>query len=72
MESILNKHIEMVPNMWTGEEVPTISYDHIYVASPGDWAEYQVIEIPPAEFESMGLQASKSQGELLVIPGAKR
>ena len=25
-----------------------------------------------AEFESMGLQASKSQGELLVIPGAKR
>ena len=57
-ESILNKHIEMVPNMWTGEEVPTISYDHIYVASPGDWGEYQIVEIPPVEFEAMGAPAN--------------
>ncbi len=58
MEGILNKHIEMVPNMWTGEEVPTVAYDHIYVASPGDMATYQVVEVPPTEFEAMGAPAN--------------
>ncbi|MBR0426279.1 MAG: glycoside hydrolase family 3 C-terminal domain-containing protein [Clostridia bacterium] len=57
-EKILNKHIEMVPNMWTGEEVPTVAYDHIYVASPGDMREYQVVEVPPTEFEAMGAPAN--------------
>ncbi len=58
MNGILNKHIEMVPNMWTGEEVPTVAYDHIYVASPGDMREYQIVEVPPTEFESMGAPAN--------------
>lgn len=58
MNGILNKHIEMVPNMWTGEEVPTIAYDHIYVASPGDMREYQVVEVPPTEFEALGAPAN--------------
>ena len=58
VEGILNKHIEMVTNMWTGEEIPTIAYDHIYVASPGDMREYQVVEVPPTEFESFGAPAN--------------
>lgn len=57
-EGILNKHIEMVPNMWTGEEVPTVAYDHIYVASPGDMVNYQIAEVPPTEFEAMGAPAN--------------
>ena len=50
-DKILNKHIEMVPNMWTGEEIPTIAYDNIYVASPGDMVPYQVMEINPTEID---------------------
>ena len=57
LEGILNKHIEMVPNMWTGEEVPTVAYDNIYVAAPGDFAPYQVVEIPPEQFTSYGAPA---------------
>lgn len=54
MEKILNKHIEMVPNMWTGVEVPTVAYDNIYVASPGDMVNYQIVEIAPDHFAEMG------------------
>ncbi len=61
-ESILNKHIEMVANMWTGEEVPTVAYDHIYVASPGDWGEYQVVEVPPTEYTAMGASSDWKSG----------
>ena len=57
LEGILNKHIEMVPNMWTGEEVPTVAYDNIYVAAPGDFAPYQVVEVPPEQFTSYGAPA---------------
>lgn len=57
LEGILNKHIEMVANMWTGEEVPTVAYDNIYVAAPGDFASYQVVEIPPALFTDYGAPA---------------
>ena len=57
LNGILNKHIEMVPNMWTGEEVPTVAYDNIYVAAPGDFAPYQVVEIPPEMFPQFGAPA---------------
>lgn len=58
LNGILNKHIEMVPNMWTGEEVPTVAYDNIYVASPGDMAEYQIVEIRPELFTQYGAPAN--------------
>lgn len=54
LEKVLNKHIEMVPNMWTGEEEKTIAYDIIYNAAPGDMADYQIVEVPPTEFEKLG------------------
>ena len=57
LNGILNKHIEMVPNMWTGEEVPTVAYDNIYVASPGDMADYQIVEITPDRFTEFGAPA---------------
>ena len=57
LNGILNKHIEMVPNMWTGEEVPTVAYDNIYVSSPGDMADYQVVEITPDRFTEYGAPA---------------
>lgn len=57
LDGILNKHIEMVPNMWTGEEVPTVAYDNIYVAAPGDFAPYQIVEIPPELFTDYGAPA---------------
>ena len=58
LEGILNKHIEMVPNMWTGEEVPTVAYDNIYVASPGDFAPYQIVEVTPDRFTEFGAPAN--------------
>ncbi len=57
LNKILNKHIEEVPNRWTGELEKTVAYDHIYVASPGDMAEYQIAEVPPTEFEALGAPA---------------
>ena len=57
LEGVLNKHIEMVPNMWTGEEVPTVAYDNIYVASPGDFANYQIVEITPDRYTEFGAPA---------------
>ena len=50
MTNILNKHIEDVPNRWTGELVPTITYDVIYNASPGDMADFQIVEVPADRF----------------------
>ena len=57
MTGILNKHIEQVPNMWTGELVDTVAYDNIYVAAPGDMTSYQVVEVPPTMFEEKGAPA---------------
>ena len=56
-KKILNEHIDQVPNPWTGEMVDTIAYDNIYVAAPGDMTEYQIVEVPPTLFESMGAPA---------------
>lgn len=58
LEKILNKHIEMVPNPWTGEEVPTAMFDHMYVSAPGDMTEYQIAEVPPTEYEALGVPAN--------------
>lgn len=55
---ILNKHIEQVPNMWTGELQDQTVYDHIYVSSPGDMTEYQIYEVPPTEYEALGAPAN--------------
>ena len=57
MTNILNKHIEMVPNRWTGVEVPTVAYDNIYVSAPGDMVDYKIVEVTPDRFEAMGAPA---------------
>lgn len=58
MEKILNKHVEMVPNRWTGELQEAVAYDNMYVSAPGDMVEYRVVEVDPARFESMGVPAN--------------
>lgn len=58
LNTIINMHTEMRPNRWTGKEVPTMVYDHMYVSAPGDWTTYQIAEVPPAEFEALGVPAN--------------
>ena len=58
LTNIINMHTEMRANRWTGKEVPTTVYDHMYVSAPGDWATYQIAEVPPAEFEALGVPAN--------------
>ncbi len=57
LNNLLNKHTEMVPNRWTGELQESVAYDNIYVASPGDMAQYQIVEIAPELFEEKGAPA---------------
>ncbi|MBR2287046.1 MAG: glycoside hydrolase family 3 C-terminal domain-containing protein [Clostridia bacterium] len=57
MEKILNKHIEQLPNAWTGELVDTVAYDNIYVTSPGDFVDYTIVEVAPDRFEELGAPA---------------
>ncbi len=56
-EKILNKQTVMVENRWTGQLTPSVGYDNIYVASPGDMAQYQVVEVPPTLYEEKGAPA---------------
>lgn len=58
MTNIINMHTEMRANRWTGKEVPSTVYDHMYVSAPGDWTTYQIAEVPPAEFEALGVPAN--------------
>lgn len=58
MTNIINMHTEMRANRWTGKEVPTTVYDHMYVSAPGDWTTYQIAEVPPTEFETLGVPAN--------------
>ena len=58
LTNIINLHTEMRANRWTGKEVPTTVYDHMYVSAPGDWTTYQIAEVPPAEFEALGVPAN--------------
>ncbi len=58
MTNIINMHTEMRANRWTGKEVSTTVYDHMYVSAPGDWTTYQIAEVPPAEFETLGVPAN--------------
>ena len=58
MTNIINMHTEMRANRWTGKEVPTTVYDYMYVSAPGDWTTYQIAEVPPAEFETLGVPAN--------------
>lgn len=58
MTNIINMHTEMRANRWTGKEVPTTVYDHMYVSAPGDWTTYQIAEVPPVEFEALGVPAN--------------
>lgn len=58
MTNIINMHTEMRANRWTGKEVSTTVYDHMYVSAPGDWTTYQIAEVPPAEFEALGVPAN--------------
>lgn len=58
LNTIINMRTEMRPNRWTGKEVPTTVYDHMYVSAPGDWTTYQIAEVPPAEFEALGVPAN--------------
>ena len=57
LNGILNKHTEEAANPWTGEMETQVAYDNIYVAAPGDMAEYQIVEVPPEQFASMGAPA---------------
>ena len=57
LTNIINMHTEMRANRWTGKEVPTTVYDHMYVSAPGDWT-YQIAEVPPTEFEALGVPAN--------------
>ena len=57
LNTIINMHTEMRANRWTGKEVPTTVYDHMYVSAPGDWTTYQIAEVPPTEFEALGVPA---------------
>ena len=62
LNGILNKHTEEVPNMWTGEMETHVAYDNIYVASPGDMAQYQIVEVRPERYTEFGAPADwKSQ-----------
>lgn len=45
LTNIINMHTEMRANRWTGKEVPTTVYDHMYVSAPGDWTTYQIAEV---------------------------
>lgn len=58
LTNIINMHTEMRANRWTGKEVPTTVYDHMYVSAPGDWTTYQIAEVPPREFEALGVPAN--------------
>lgn len=58
LTNIINMHTEMRANRWTGKEVPTTVYDHMYVSAPGDWTTYQLAEVPPTEFEALGVPAN--------------
>lgn len=58
LTNIINMHTEMSANRWTGKEVPTTVYDHMYVSAPGDWTTYQIAEVPPTEFEALGVPAN--------------
>lgn len=58
LTNIINMHTEMRANRWTGKEVPTTVYDHMYVSAPGDWTTYQIAEVPPAEFAALGVPAN--------------
>ena len=58
IKNILNAHEVEVPNMWTGEISIEIDYDNIYKTSPGDMADYQIVEVDPARFTSMGIPAN--------------
>ncbi len=57
LEKVLNKHTEEVPNRWTGELETQVAYDNIYVAAPGDMAQYQIVEVPPEKFAELGAPA---------------
>ena len=58
LTNIINMHTELRANRWTGKEVPTTVYDHMYVSAPGDWTTYQIAEVPPTEFEALGVPAN--------------
>ena len=58
LTNIINMHTEMRANRWTGKEVPSTVYDHMYVSAPGDWTTYQIAEVPPTEFEALGVPAN--------------
>ena len=58
LTNIINMHTEMRANRWTGKEVSTTVYDHMYVSAPGDWTTYQIAEVPPTEFEALGVPAN--------------
>lgn len=55
LNNILNKHIEQVPNAWTGELVDTVAYDNIYESVPGDMQPYTVNEITSDRFAALGV-----------------
>lgn len=53
--TLMNKHEEETQNIWTGADEISTAYDYIYNTTVGDMAEFQIYEIPPSEYESLGL-----------------
>ena len=54
VNKVLNKHTVETTNAWTGEVEYSDAYDIIYASSPGDYTDFQIIEVPPTEFENLG------------------
>ena len=51
-----NVNIFRDPRWGRGQE--TYGEDHMYVSAPGDWTTYQIAEVPPTEFEALGVPAN--------------
>ncbi len=57
VDKLLNAHEVVTKNRWTGADVISIGYDHMYNTSVGDLAPFKISEVPAGEFEKLGLQS---------------
>lgn len=53
--TLMNEHEETSTHAWTGAEIISTAYDYIYNTTVGDMEEFQIYEVPPEEFESLGM-----------------
>ena len=55
LTNIMNKHEVEVENPWTGEKSMGIGFDNIYNTTVGDMVDFNISEVPPAKFETLGV-----------------